>query len=365
MRVPGAGSRGKRSTRAPASAAGPPVRRATYHVVASAAAPASVARSSGQRRAARGLAAAAIATVAVAARRAACRERVRELLRAAPAIGGELGEGGEDGGLDVGRDGVAHGADGRDLLGEHAGDDGLHARARERRVAGEHLVEHGAQGVDVGAGVDGLLAHGLLGAHVVRGAEGEAGLGHAGAAGLLHGEGDAEVGDEGLALVQQDVLGLDVAVDDALAVGVVEGAGDFGGEADGVGDGEHAFAREAGAQRLAGDERHDVVEQAVGVAAVEQREDVRMLQARGGADLAEEAFAAEGGAEVGMEDLDGDVALVLEVVGEVDGGHAALAEFALEAVAVRQGRGEAIEGRGHGCTFVESARRSRVGQCCT
>ena len=44
------------------------------------------------------------------------------------------------------------------------------------------------------------------------------------AAGLLHGEGDAEVGDEGLAILQQDVLGLDVAVDDAALVGELEGA---------------------------------------------------------------------------------------------------------------------------------------------
>ena len=42
-----------------------------------------------------------------------------------------------------------------------------------------------------------------------------------------------------------------------------------------------------------------------------------------------------------MQDLDGDLAAVLEVLGEVDGGHAALAELALEAVAVGEGRGEA------------------------
>ncbi len=35
-----------------------------------------------------------------------------------------------------------------------------------------------------------------------------------------------------------------------------------------------------------------------------------------------------------MQDLDGDPAAVLQVFGEVDGGHAALAELALEAVAV-------------------------------
>ena len=63
---------------------------------------------------------------------------------------------------------------------------------------------------------------------------------------LLRGEGDAEVGDQRAAVVQQDVLRLDVAMDDAVAVGVVEGAGDLGGDAHGVGDGELLLARRAG-----------------------------------------------------------------------------------------------------------------------
>ena len=47
----------------------------------------------------------------------------------------------------------------------------------------------------------------------------------------------------------------------------------------------------------------------IGVAGIEQRQDMRMLQPRRGADLGEEAFAAEGGAEVGVQHLDGDVDL--------------------------------------------------------
>ena len=58
---------------------------------------------------------------------------------------------------------------------------------------------------------------------------------------------------------------------------------------------------------------------------------------------AEEAVAADDGAQLGMQDLDGDLAVVLQVFGEVDGGHAALTELALETVAVGQGCGETIE----------------------
>ena len=44
------------------------------------------------------------------------------------------------------------------------------------------------------------------------------------------GERDAEVGHQGRAVLQQDVLRLDVAVDHALAVGVVERGGDLARE---------------------------------------------------------------------------------------------------------------------------------------
>jgi hypothetical protein len=43
-----------------------------------------------------------------------------------------------------------------------------------------------------------------------------------------------------------------------------------------------------------------------------------------------------------VKDLDGDIALVLEVVGQVHRGHAALPKLALEAVATAKGGGEAV-----------------------
>ena len=51
----------------------------------------------------------------------------------------------------------------------------------------------------------------------------------------------------------------------------------------------------------------------------------------------EEPLGAEHGGELGPEHLERDLAVVLEVLGEVDGRHAALAELALDAVAVGQG----------------------------
>ena len=72
-----------------------------------------------------------------------------------------------------------------------------------------------------------------------------------------------------------------------------------------------------------------------------------MLQVGGGLDLGEEALGADDGGELGPQHLDRDLAVVLEVVGEVDRGHAALAQLALKAVAVGEGGGEAGENVGH------------------
>ena len=50
--------------------------------------------------------------------------------------------------------------------------------------------------------------------------------------------------------------------------------------------------------------------------------------------------------QLGVEDLDGDPAAVLEVLGEINRRHASLADLPLEAVAVGQGAGEARGGGG-------------------
>ena len=108
-------------------------------------------------------------------------------------------------------------------LGHHLGDDRLHGVAGERRIADQHLVRRGAERVDVAARADVALTHRLLGRHVGGCAEGHTGLGHATVARLAGGEGDPEIGDEGAAIMQEDVLRLDVAMDDAPAVGIVQG----------------------------------------------------------------------------------------------------------------------------------------------
>ena len=63
-----------------------------------------------------------------------------------------------------------------------------------------------------------------------------------------------------------------------------------------------------------------------------------MLEPGGRADLAQEALGAEAAGELGVQHLEGDGAVVAEVAGEIDGGHAAAAELALERVSGRAAR---------------------------
>ena len=174
----------------------------------------------------------------------------------------------------------------------------------------------------------------------MRRAEAQPRLGHPRPARRAHRQCDPKVRHQRLSLVQQDVLGLDVAVDDVVAVGVVERVRHLAGDPHRVVDGELLLVGEPVAQRFAFDVGHDVVEEAVHLPGIDEAEDVRVLEIGGDLDLFEEAVGADDGGELGAEHLEGDLAVVLQVVGQVNGRHAAVAEFALDAVAVGEGRGE-------------------------
>ena len=164
-----------------------------------------------------------------------------------------------------GRYPLPHPAGRHGFLGHHFRDDGLGGAGAERRVSGEHLVEHGAQGVHVAARADLPLTHGLLGTHVLRRAEAHAGLSHPACAfAPAHRERNAEVGNPGRPIMQEYVLGLDIAVDHAVAVGVVERARHLAGDPDGVRNGELLLAGEPVAEGFAVDERHHVIDEGRG-----------------------------------------------------------------------------------------------------
>ena len=183
----------------------------------------------------------------------------------------------------------------------------------------------------------------MLGRHVGGGAHDEAGFGGAqgergGVGGGLRlrdsGFGQAEVEDLDVAGGGEfDVGGFQVAVDDALFVGSIEGFGDLPGDLDGgvgVELADLVFERRA---------LHQLHDDGVAFQAVDLG-NARMVE-RG----QDAGFAFEAGHEIGVkgerfgEHFDGDVAAEFGVVGAVDFAHAAFAEKAEDGV-----RAEALAG---------------------
>ena len=104
------------------------------------------------------------------------------------------------------------------------------ARRLEGEPPGEHLVADDAERVEIAAAVDLAVARRLLGRHVGRRADRDAGGGEPRVRALLDRARDAEVGHHRAAviLVEQDVVGLDVAVDHAARMRVGERVRDLG-----------------------------------------------------------------------------------------------------------------------------------------
>ena len=202
-------------------------------------------------------------------------------------------------------------------------------------ASGEKLVGDDAEGVDVGAGVDfGGVAGGLFGGHVVEGSEEgtDFGSGGGGVEVGVGGFGEAEVEDFGLAGVgDEDVGGFQIAVDDALGVGVVDGVGDEGDEGEAFAKGE-VFRLGVGVEREAVDELHGEVgletEGRVLSSGVEDGGDIGMLEKSEDFGFEVEAFEGGRGKVAGTNDLEGDDAVGLLLDGFVDRAHAAFADEA-------------------------------------
>jgi len=141
-------------------------------------------------------------------------ERRAEFERRGVPVAGDPRQRLADCGLDMRRDGLAHYRHGGCLLDGLPGKDRLRGRCSERRIAGEHLVQHAGEAVDVTSTIDTPIPARLFRRHVRRRSYREARLGQALTARNRHGARDPEVGDDGVSGLEHDVLRLDVAVDD-------------------------------------------------------------------------------------------------------------------------------------------------------
>jgi hypothetical protein len=97
-------------------------------------------------------------------------------------------------------------------------------------VTAEHLVEHDTEAPDIDAAVNFVaFATELFGGHIEQRAASGAGVG--GPVGFAHGE--SEVGEPELSgLIDEDILGFEVAVEDAFFVGVLQDFGNLADDAD-------------------------------------------------------------------------------------------------------------------------------------
>ena len=138
--------------------------------------------------------------------------------------------------------------------------------------------------------------------------------------------------------------------------------GDLPGQPQRLVERQLRLALQPGPQRLARDIRHHVVEEVAGRARIEQRHDVRMIQPRRDLDLAQEALAADRRGNLRLQDLDRDLPPVLDVVGQVDGGHAAGADLGLDAVAIGRGCRRPGESRAAYCAMAAGSRPAAAGR---
>ena len=278
-------------------------------------------------------------------------ERVRHLPCGLPPLSRHALERARDDGIDRGRQIGAQHAHGRRVGRENLRDDRLLRRRGEWRLACEHLVAHGAEREDVAARIECALAGRLLGTHVLRSADRKprlrerAGRCAATRRARIQRARDAEVREERIApRGQQNVLGLDVAVDHTLLVGVVERTCDLADDPRYILHRHLPLVAEPVAQRLPLHVRHREPELAVGrLSGVVYAQDVRMLQLRRCRDLAAKALGAQRCGEVGIEHLERNAPLMLRIPCEVDGGHPAAAKLALDRVGVAECGLEPIE----------------------
>ncbi len=200
----------------------------------------------------------------------------------------------------------------------------------ERPAAGRELEQHAADAEEVAAAVDLLPLH-LLGRHVVGRPHHVAGAGHRRGGHVRH----AEVHDLHRAVfLDEDVGGLDVAVDDARLVGVREPGQHLHDHRDLALERHRRRLAHGLLEVLALQELHRDEGRAVGVVAqVEDHHHVRVGHLGDRAGLALETGLQLGVVgDLGDHDLEGHVAVEHGVVGQVHLAHGALAEGAEDLV---------------------------------
>ena len=209
--------------------------------------------------------------------------------------------------------------------------------APERRLPDETLVEQAAERVDVRPPID-VLTGDLLGCDVLDRAQQPAVVGDSSLLGDPLREAEVRQVDVVGAVraggrVEQHVGGLHVAMHEAARVCRIEGACDLSQDADRVRR-VQAAVFEAFSQVTPLDIAHGDEEELLGSPGLVDRDDVRMVDRRGQLRLVEEAVTERFVlGEAGSEQLERDLPLESQILGQVDDAHPAPAQQRFDPVA--------------------------------
>ena len=204
-----------------------------------------------------------------------------------------------------------------------------HRRRRpgvERQLSRHRLEPDDAQRVHIASPVDALPQH-LLGTHVVHGAQHLAGRRRGRG---FHEPGDAEVGhDGGIApTLEEDVLRLDVAVNHAPGVRVVERQRDLLQQARGIERRQRSLRCETLGQRLAVDVPHHEEDDAVLLVGAVDGDDVGVRELCRGPGFAQEPVAhSRRLGQMRGQHLDRDFPVKIDIDREIDDAHPAATEL--------------------------------------
>ena len=214
----------------------------------------------------------------------------------------------------------------------------------ERRLAGKQLVEDDAERVDVDSRRDRLAsALSLLGSHVARRPHDRARRGEAARFRRFDPLGQAEVGHQGYQAIEriirtaskQDIGRLQVPVQDSALVSVMHGASHRRHQARGIA----GVVPEPGGQECeiaAFDQLHAEIVVALVLTHLIDRDNMRMIEVRGGLGLKSEAEQVIIGREPpGPNHLECQNAIQADLASTVDHSHAPLRDHALQFVVAK------------------------------
>ena len=178
-----------------------------------------------------------------------------------------------------------------------------------------------------------LIPCGLLGRHVIGRAHRKARLREAAPSGGSHGQRDPEICDDRLAVLYQDVRWLDVPMNHAASVRVLQRLGHRGSNPHRFVNRQLLVAVQTVPECVPLHVGHHIEQEGIRLARIEQRQDMRVLQVGRRLDLSQKPFRADDCGQLGLQDLERDLSLMPEIISEINRGHPALTELALDLVA--------------------------------